>query len=194
MISNLPESVIEYIYEYFLGIDIYNLRITNKCNIHKKDVLNKYLHFWNQLPLNLMLLKIINIAKKIDKCKLIFMEDYQNIYNDFSIKYATTNKKFFTIDLNKDDKDLSILALDNLGRPIRLDKNIYNKNINSININIFNKKSTVVNQILYHKYEEKYYSITLIKPNIVSRHWISYSSQKPIINKQGLKVILELSI
>ena len=56
----------------------------------------------------------------------------------------------------------------------------------------FNKKSHVVNQILYHKYEDKYYSITLIKPNIVSRHWISYFSQKPIVHKQELKVILEL--
>ena len=194
MIDNLPDFVIEYICEYFLGIDVYNLRITNICNINKIDVLNKYLHFWNKLPLNMMLLKIANIAKKIDKCKLIFIEDYQNMYNGFSIKYATMDKKFFTIDLNKDNKDLSILALDNLGRPVRLDKNVDNKNINSININIFNKKSNLVNQILYHKYEEKYYSITLIKPNIVSRHWISYSSQKPIVNKQELKVILELSI
>ena len=128
MVDNLPDSVIEYICEYFLGIDIYNLRITNICNINKIDVLNKYLHFWNKLPLNMILLKIVNIAKKIDKCKLIFIEDYQNMYNDFSIKYATMDKKLFTIDLNKDNKDLSILALDNLGRPVRLDKNVYNKN------------------------------------------------------------------
>ena len=88
MIDNLPDFVIEYICEYFLGIDVYNLRITNICNINKIDVLNKYLHFWNKLPLNMMLLKIANIAKKIDKCKLIFIEDYQNMYNGFSIKYA----------------------------------------------------------------------------------------------------------
>ena len=78
MMNNIPDSIIEYIYEYFSGIDIYNFRVTNKCNINKKDVLNKYIQSWNRLPLNFKLLKIVNIAKKIENCQLIFIDDFSD--------------------------------------------------------------------------------------------------------------------
>ena len=194
MMNNIPDSIIEYIYEYFSGIDIYNFRITNKCNINKKDVLNKYIQSWNRLPLNFKLLKIVNIAKKIENCQLIFIEDSQDIYDDFSINYETLYNPFFVSEINKINKDLSLLAFDELGRPIRLDKNMNDNHIGSIHINIFNKQSKILNQILYHKYEEKYSSLTLIRPKRISKHWISYSSKNPIINNKKLKIIFKLSM
>ena len=192
MMNDIPDSIIEYIYEFFSGIDIYNFRITNKCNINKKDVLNKYIQYWNKLPLNFKLLKAVNIAKKIKNCQLTFIEDSQGIYDDFSINYETLYNPFFVLKINKINKDLSLLAFDDLGRPIRLDKNINDNHITSIHINIFNKESKTINQILYHKYEEKYSSITLIRPKRVSKHWISYSSQNSIINNKKIKIILNL--